>query len=234
MSASEETTSAVGVSSSSRSNTETKSVPIEEHEKVLEKLKQCEDEKMSIMKDHGNLIKEFNRRMHVHLEEIRLLKEVNHKLQADMQELRDLCCYLDDDRHKCRKLAREWQRFGRHTASVMRNEVSDYQNRIRFLEDRHCSLSSDNYELKELCLYLDKQREVLSKNTDVCSKCSQSTDSASSSPSGNSVHDVLRGNSVNFLRLELPQYSMIWNPLKCSIHNQNKYSTLTTILMEIC
>ena len=55
--------------------------------------------------------------------EIRSLKEVNQRLQADNQELRDLCCFLDDDRQKGRKLAREWQRFGRYTSGVMQSEV---------------------------------------------------------------------------------------------------------------
>lgn len=61
------------------------------------------------------------------LSELRLLKETNQRLSDDNQELRDLCCFLDDDRQKGRKLAREWQRFGRYTASVMRQEVSAYQ-----------------------------------------------------------------------------------------------------------
>lgn len=59
--------------------------------------------------------------------ELRTLKETNQLLSDDNQELRDLCCFLDDDRQKGRKLAREWQRFGRYTASVMRQEVSTYQ-----------------------------------------------------------------------------------------------------------
>lgn len=194
----------------SRSNTDIKDdkiVTMEEHQQILEKLRQCEDEKIKIMKDHGDLMKEFNKRMHVHIEEIRLLKEVNHKLQADMQELRDLCCYLDDDRHKCRKLAREWQRFGRHTTTVMKNELTDYQERIRFLEDRQTWLSSNNNELKELCLYLDQQRDALTKNSDICSKCSISTDSASSSPNGNSVHDILRG----IFKCCIPYYNYMKN-----------------------
>lgn len=61
------------------------------------------------------------------LAELRSLKEANQRLNDDNQELRDLCCFLDDDRQKGRKLAREWQRFGRYTASVMRQEVSAYQ-----------------------------------------------------------------------------------------------------------
>lgn len=90
--------------------------------------------------------------------EIRNLKEVNQRLNDDNQELRDLCCFLDDDRQKGRKLAREWQRFGRYTASVMRQEVSAYQNKLKELDSRQHELIKDNLELKELCLYLDEER----------------------------------------------------------------------------
>lgn len=145
-----------------------------EYEKMVDKVKQCEADKLKVMKDQGNLMKEFNKRMQVHLEEIRMLKDVNQKLQADLQELRDLTCYLDDDRQKCRKLAREWQRFGRYTASVMRNEVANYQEKLKVLEEKQMDLSKDNAELKELCLYLDRQREsVALENRTFCSKCSQ-------------------------------------------------------------
>ena len=65
-----------------------------------------------------------------------------------LQELRDLCCFLDDDRQKGRKLAREWQRFGRYTASVMRQEVTAYQNKLRGLEAKQHDLIKDNLELK--------------------------------------------------------------------------------------
>lgn len=65
-----------------------------------------------------------------------------------MKELRDLCCFLDDDRQKGRKLAREWQRFGRYTASVMRQEVSAYQNKLRELDTKQQELIKDNLELK--------------------------------------------------------------------------------------
>lgn len=146
----------------------------EEYERMVEKVKQCEAEKLQVMKDQGSLMREFNKRMQVHLEEIRLLKDVNHKLQADLQELRDLTCYLDDDRQKCRKLAREWQRFGRYTASVMRNEVANYQEKLKVLEDKQSDLSQDNAELKELCLYLDRKREAVAlENRTFCSNCSQ-------------------------------------------------------------
>lgn len=105
-----------------------------------------------------------------------MLKDLARRLQDDNQELRDLCCFLDDDRQKGRKLAREWQRFGRYTASVMRQEVSSYQGKLRELDNRQHELIRDNLELKvnnpnalnvyhfkreylqELCLYLDEER----------------------------------------------------------------------------
>lgn len=130
------------------------------------------------------------------------MKETNQRLNDDNQELRDLCCFLDDDRQKGRKLAREWQRFGRYTASVMRQEVSAYQvrsviskstkllqnspsqphkmslqNKLRQLDDKQQELIRDNLELKELCLYLDEERANASQN---CSNCG-------AAPANNSV-----------------------------------------------
>ncbi|XP_042216071.1 coiled-coil domain-containing protein 85C-like isoform X2 [Homarus americanus] len=100
-----------------------------------------------------------------------LLEEVDKHLpqpptHSGSQELRDLCCFLDDDRQKGRKLAREWQRFGRYTASVMRQEVTAYQNKLRELDAKQQELIKDNLELKELCLYLDEER-----NNAACSHC---------------------------------------------------------------
>ena len=51
------------------------------------------------------------------------LAEQARALSRDNAELRDLCCFLDDDRQRGRRLAREWQKFGRHTARVMKQEV---------------------------------------------------------------------------------------------------------------
>lgn len=135
-------------------------------QELVRRLRRTEAENLKLMMDHGALMKDFNRRMQVHLLEIRGLKDVNQRLQDDNQELRDLCCFLDDDRQKGRKLAREWQRFGRYTASVMRQEVSAYQSKLQELDSKQQELIRDNLELKELCLYLDEER---SRGT--CSQC---------------------------------------------------------------
>ena len=55
----------------------------------------------------------------------------------DNQELRDLCCFLDDDRQKGKRLAREWQKFGRYTAKVMKQEVTAYQDKLANLDSRY-------------------------------------------------------------------------------------------------
>lgn len=127
-------------------------------QEILRWLQKVEAENLKLMFDHGTMMREVNRRMQVHLMEIRNLREVNERLQRDSQELRDLCCFLDDDRQKGRKLAREWQRFGRYTASVMRQEVAAYQGKLRGLDARQQDLLRDNLQLKELCLYLDQER----------------------------------------------------------------------------
>ncbi|XP_050300311.1 coiled-coil domain-containing protein 85C [Anthonomus grandis grandis] len=111
-----------------------------------------------------------NRHMQSLLLDLRALKEQNQHLADDNQELRDLCCFLDDDRQKGRKLAREWQRFGRYTASVMRQEVSAYQSKLRELDNKQQELIKDNLELKELCLYLDEER-----GNAICPSCGSST-----------------------------------------------------------
>ncbi|XP_074102405.1 coiled-coil domain-containing protein 85 [Cotesia typhae] len=108
--------------------------------------------------DLARIVTEQNRQIQNLLGELRSLKEANQRLSDDNQELRDLCCFLDDDRQKGRKLAREWQRFGRYTASVMKQEVSAYQNKLRQLDNKQQELIKDNLELKELCLYLDEER----------------------------------------------------------------------------
>ncbi|KAK8788634.1 hypothetical protein V5799_021594 [Amblyomma americanum] len=136
-------------------------------QEILRWLQKVEAENLKLMFDHGAMMQDVNRRMQVHLMEIRNLREVNERLQRDSQELRDLCCFLDDDRQKGRKLAREWQRFGRYTASVMRQEVAAYQGKLRGLDARQQDLIRDNIQLKELCLYLDQERAQT-----LCANCS--------------------------------------------------------------
>ncbi|KAM9155802.1 coiled-coil domain-containing protein 85A isoform 1-T1 [Pangshura tecta] len=127
-------------------------------EELIRSLRRAEAEKMSAMLDHSNLIREVNRRLQLHLGEIRGLKDINQKLQEDNQELRDLCCFLDDDRQKGKKVSREWQRLGRYSAGVMHKEVALYLQKLKELEVRQEEVVKENMELKELCVLLDEEK----------------------------------------------------------------------------
>ncbi|XP_032509308.1 coiled-coil domain-containing protein 85A isoform X8 [Phocoena sinus] len=127
-------------------------------EELIRCLRRAEAEKVSAMLDHSNLIREVNRRLQLHLGEIRGLKDINQKLQEDNQELRDLCCFLDDDRQKGKRVSREWQRLGRYTVGVMHKEVALYLQKLKELEVKQEEVVKENMELKELCVLLDEEK----------------------------------------------------------------------------
>lgn len=126
-------------------------------EDLVKKLRKEESEKISTLIQRGRLIKEVNKQLQEHLLEIRELKVVNRKLQEENQELRDLCCFLDDDRLKVKKLAREWQLFGHHAAKVMREDLGGYLKKLAKLERIQEDFIKENLELKELCLVLEEE-----------------------------------------------------------------------------
>ncbi|ODN04269.1 Coiled-coil domain-containing protein 85A [Orchesella cincta] len=136
------------------------------HPDLIQRVRKLEADLLKLASDHNHMIREANHRIQVQNSDITNLKTTVTRLEEDNAELRDLCCFLDDDRQKGRKLAREWQRFGRYTASVMRQEVAAYQSKLKDLDVRQQQLLSDNQELKELCLYLDEER-----NQNACSQC---------------------------------------------------------------
>ncbi|XP_043963165.1 coiled-coil domain-containing protein 85C-B isoform X2 [Gambusia affinis] len=143
-------------------------------EELVRKLRRVDSEKMNLMIEHGNMMKDINRRLQVHLHEIRSLKEVNQKLQDDNHELRELCCFLDDDRQKGKKLSREWQRFGRYTASAMWKEVGAYMMKLKELEANQESVLRENSELKEIILMLDEERNGAGSRSSIDSQSSLS------------------------------------------------------------
>uniref|UniRef100_A0A6I8MX72 Coiled-coil domain containing 85C n=1 Tax=Ornithorhynchus anatinus TaxID=9258 RepID=A0A6I8MX72_ORNAN len=127
-------------------------------EELARRLRRAEGDRLALMVEHGNLMRDVNRRLQLHLHEIRGLKEVNRRLQDDNHELRELCCFLDDDRQKGRRVGREWQRFGRQAAGALWREVALSQRKLRELEDRQQDLLRENQELKEIVLMLDEER----------------------------------------------------------------------------
>lgn len=141
-------------------------------EELIKRLRKADGEKMNLMVEHGNMMKDVNRRLQVHLHEIRSLKEINQKLQDDNNELRELCCFLDDDRQKGKKLSREWQRFGRYTAGVMWKEVGVYQHKLKELETNQETVMRENMELKEIILMLEEERNGAGSRSSIDSQSS--------------------------------------------------------------
>ncbi|XP_046874174.1 coiled-coil domain-containing protein 85C-A [Hypomesus transpacificus] len=162
-------------------------------DELVRRLRKADNEKMNLMVEHGNMMKDVNRRLQVHLHEIRSLKEVNQKLQDDNHELRELCCFLDDDRQKGKKLSREWQRFGRYTASVMWKDVGVYQQKLKELEINQDSVMRENTELKEIILMLDEERNGAGSRSSIDSQSSLTNLNGGSA----TVRDVGDGSSTS-------------------------------------
>lgn len=162
-------------------------------EELLRRLRRVDGDKMNLMIEHGNMMKDINRRLQMHLHEIRSLKEVNQKLQDDNHELRELCCFLDDDRQKGKKLSREWQRFGRYTASAMWKEVGTYMMKLKELEANQDTVMRENSELKEIILMLDEERNGAGSRSSIDSQSSLTNMNGGTS----TVRDVGDGSSTS-------------------------------------
>lgn len=141
-------------------------------EDLVLRLRRADSDRMNLMIEHGNMMKDVNRRLQTHLHEIRSLKEVNQKLQDDNHELRELCCFLDDDRQKGKKLSREWQRFGRYTATAMWKEVGTYMMKLKELEANQEMVVRENADLKEIILMLDEERNGAGSRSSIDSQSS--------------------------------------------------------------
>ncbi|XP_055358805.1 coiled-coil domain-containing protein 85A-like isoform X2 [Betta splendens] len=166
-------------------------------DELLRRLRRAEAEKTSVIAEHGKVMREVNRRLQLHLNEIRSLKDMNQKLQEDNQELRGLCCFLDDDRQKGKRVMREWQRLGRYSASLMRKEVTIYLRKLKELEQRQAELIWENMELKEVCLMLDEEEATAAGKAErVGPGCRRSMDSQNTlAPAPGLLRDVGDGSS---------------------------------------
>ncbi|CAI4223991.1 unnamed protein product [Auanema sp. JU1783] len=132
-----------------------------QYENMRHRCKMLDIENQRLMRRQNDVVEDANRRVQMHINEIRMMKEENKKVAQSNKELRDLCCFLDDDRQKARRLAREWQKFGKYTSHVMRQEIQSYQQRVGELETRTQQMIKENEELRQLCLYLDEQRQYM-------------------------------------------------------------------------
>lgn len=118
---------------------------------LISRIRSLEAKNRKLLYDNGAMTKDINH----HLSTLQQLKQQNYHLISENNELRELACFLEDERSRCRSIAREWQSFGTHMSRVMRHEVTNYSNKLTQLEGKQFELVRENFELKQLCLLLD-------------------------------------------------------------------------------
>ncbi|PAV61494.1 hypothetical protein WR25_11328 [Diploscapter pachys] len=118
-----------------------------------------DEENQKLMRTQAHIVQDANRRVGMHLNEIRMLKEENKRLTNENKELKDMCCYFDNERQKTRRLAKEWQKFARYTSTLMKEEMQRQQKKRDQIEEQLYEREKEIEELKHLCLYLDEQRQ---------------------------------------------------------------------------
>ncbi|PIO67062.1 hypothetical protein TELCIR_11202 [Teladorsagia circumcincta] len=94
-----------------------------QYENMKHRCKMLDSENQRLMRLQHELVIDANRRVEMHVNEIRMLKEDNKKLTG------------------------------------ANKEISVYQQRLHEMEGRQTELLNENEELKQLCLYLDEQRQ---------------------------------------------------------------------------
>ncbi|CAJ0929642.1 unnamed protein product, partial [Mesorhabditis belari] len=129
-------------------------------ENLSYRVKILEDENNRLLQRQGEILTDSNRRVEMHVNEIKMLKNEVKMLNAQNKELRELCCFLDEDRKKSKQLGKEWHKLGKYTSHLMRQEVATYQRRLQGSEQREREMLRENEELRQLCLYLDEQRQM--------------------------------------------------------------------------
>uniref|UniRef100_A0A915CLC0 Uncharacterized protein n=1 Tax=Ditylenchus dipsaci TaxID=166011 RepID=A0A915CLC0_9BILA len=94
---------------------------------AMQRIQALELDNRRIMSNQGKLIGESNRRLDMHLNEIRLLKEEVKTLKSSNQELRL-------EKQKIQQLSHEWESFGRYINQLMKQEINVFQSRANALE----------------------------------------------------------------------------------------------------
>ncbi|CAM9973171.1 unnamed protein product [Lampetra planeri] len=91
-------------------------------------------------------------------QQLSALRNENARFRKENEDLKEVCCFLDEERQRFRKAAREWHRFGRGWAGTLQVQLQETQHKLRQLDLRQEALLKENTDLKELCLHLDAER----------------------------------------------------------------------------
>lgn len=84
------------------------------------------------------------------------LERAKRQLSSENEELKKSCYLLGEAQQKSKQVALEWQKFGKYTAAVLKNEVETFECKLHVLQEQLDKQVRENVELQEMCLFLDK------------------------------------------------------------------------------
>ncbi|GMT08747.1 hypothetical protein PFISCL1PPCAC_44 [Pristionchus fissidentatus] len=128
-----------------------------------------------------------NRRVEMHVAEIRMLKEESKRLRSSIDQ-------LEGERNKARQLAHEWHKFARYSSDLVKQEVRGYDAKLKDAQARMRRLREENEELKQICFYLDAQRHAASASTR--RRSARSEEESDDQGCGSSNHSVEEGETT--------------------------------------
>lgn len=176
-------------------------LPIED---LVARIKILEGKNRKLVLDNGTMMKNLNQ----HIATMQTLKYQNFRLASDNNELRDLTVYLDDERNRARSLAKQWQDFGNHMSRVMKHEIANYARKLHVLEDKQFELVRENFELRQLCVLMDKAMNaragaanVGNNNNDNNSRGSNASSQDNPSSSSSSSENVINTRARDQVRI---------------------------------
>ncbi|XP_074596062.1 coiled-coil domain-containing protein 85 [Brevipalpus obovatus] len=157
-------------------------------------IRSLEAKNRKLLYDNGTMTRDLNN----HLSSLQQIKQENTRVLSENDELRNLCCSLQEERTRCRTIAREWQAFGTHISRVIGHEITNYSNKLAQLEGKQLELVKENLQLKQLCLLLDNELTSQERNGPVQHPLSPQTSMSSDSlPSANTTKQSLYNSTTN-------------------------------------
>ncbi|KAF8386445.1 picc-1 [Pristionchus pacificus] len=132
-----------------------------------------------------------NRRVEMHVAEIRMLKEETKRLRGAIGE-------MEGERNKARQLAHEWHKFARYSSDLVKQEVRSYDAKLKEAHGRLRRLREENVELRQICLYLDEQRHATTASRRLSARSEESDDQGC----GSSDHSIEGGGEGYCLQKE--------------------------------
>lgn len=127
-------------------------------EGLLKRLRMCEHENRKLVR----ILSDKNQSMHSNLNQYRATTELNQRMKiekkamlTEKEELTAMLVYFDDDRNKWKKVAREWQKYGRYATGILQKEVTSFNSKSKDLESKQAQLVQENRTLKDIIAMLD-------------------------------------------------------------------------------